>query len=53
MKPSRDGEPAPHWEGAVAFRLFADRPRPTLTVAEQIAAQVGERILDGLAEGGR
>lgn len=47
MKPSRDGEPAPHWEGAVAFRLFADRPRPTLTVAEQIAAQVGERILDG------
>lgn len=35
------------WEGAVAFRLFADQTDPTLTVPEQIAAQVGDRILDG------
>lgn len=38
--------------GTVAFRLFADRPQPTLTVSEQIAASVGDRIIDGrLAEG--
>lgn len=35
------------WEGTVAFRLFGDRPMPTLTVPEQIAAGVGDRILDG------
>lgn len=35
------------WEGAVAFRLFADQDEPTLTVSEQIAAQVGDRILSG------
>lgn len=35
------------WEGAVAFRLFADQADPTLTVSEQIAAQVGDRILSG------
>ncbi len=35
------------WEGAVAFRLFADQSDPTLTVPEQIAAQVGDRILSG------
>lgn len=34
-------------EGAVAFRLFADRDEPTLTVAEQIAAQIGDRIIAG------
>lgn len=34
------------WESAVAFRLFADQDVPTLTVPEQIAARVGERILD-------
>jgi DNA-binding GntR family transcriptional regulator len=27
------------WEGAVAFRLFADQTDPTLTVSEQIAAR--------------
>lgn len=42
------------WESAVAFRLFADQDVPTLTVPEQIAARVGERILDGrLQPGGR
>ena len=48
MKPV-DGDPEllTRWEGAVAFRLFADQAEPTLTVPEQIAAQVGERILDG------
>ena len=39
--------PAADWESAVAFRLFADEDVPTLTVPEQIAARVGERILDG------
>jgi DNA-binding GntR family transcriptional regulator len=33
------------WESAVAFRLFADQNTPTLTVPEQIAARVGDRIL--------
>jgi DNA-binding transcriptional regulator YhcF (GntR family) len=42
------------WEGAVAFRLFADQVDPTLTVSEQIAARVGDRILSGaMAPGGR
>ncbi len=36
------------WESAVAFRLFADQSTPTLTVPEQIAARVGDRILSGL-----
>ena len=35
------------WEGAVAFRLFADQTDPTLTVSEQIAARVGDRSLSG------
>ena len=35
------------WEGVVAFRLFADQEDPTLTVSEQIAARLGDRILDG------
>lgn len=34
-------------EGAVAFRVFADQDEPTLTVSEQIAARVGDRILNG------
>lgn len=38
--------PLQDWESAVAFRLFADQEAPTLTVPEQIAARVGERILD-------
>lgn len=35
------------WEGAVAFRLFTDGHQPTLTVAEQIAASIGDRIISG------
>ena len=35
------------WESTVAFRLFADQDEPTLTVSEQIAARVGDRILSG------
>lgn len=35
------------WESAVAFRLFSDQSTPTLTVPEQIAARVGDRILSG------
>jgi DNA-binding GntR family transcriptional regulator len=32
-------------ESTVAFRLFADQDIPTLTVPEQIAAKLGDRIL--------
>lgn len=39
-----------HWEGAVAFRLFSDNARPTLTVSEQIAATIGDRIISGALE---
>lgn len=48
MKPL-EADPAlfTRWEGAVAFRLFGDQLVPTLTVPEQIAAQLGDRILDG------
>lgn len=38
--------------GAVAFRLFADRHQPTLTVTEQIAASIGDRIISGKLEQG-
>jgi DNA-binding GntR family transcriptional regulator len=51
-----DADPAvfARWETALAFRLFADRDDPMLTVPEQIAAAVGQRILDGaLAPGAR
>ena len=42
------------WDGAVAFRLFADQDTPTLTVPEQIAAAIGDRIIAGdLAPGSR
>ncbi len=37
--------PLQDWESAVAFRLFAEQATPTLTVPEQIAARIGERIL--------
>lgn len=37
--------PLKDWESAVAFRLFADQDEPTLTVPEQIASRLGERIL--------
>lgn len=41
-------------EGAVAFRLFADRREPTLTIPEQIASAIGDRVLEGsLAPGAR
>ena len=36
------------WEHAVEFRLFADAAGPTLTVSEQVAAKVGDRIIGGL-----
>ncbi len=53
MKPL-DADPAlfSQWEGAVAFRLFGDQAVPTLTVPEQIAAQLGDRILSGPLEPG-
>jgi DNA-binding GntR family transcriptional regulator len=48
MHPSDLPSPAlADWESAVAFRLFADQDSPTLTVPEQIAARLGDRILSG------
>jgi DNA-binding transcriptional regulator YhcF (GntR family) len=42
------------WEGEVEFRLFTDLPDPTLSVPEQIAAKVGDRVIVGrLAPGSR
>lgn len=42
------------WEPAVEFRLFAEAAGPTLTVPEQVAAKVGDRIIGGqLAPGAR
>lgn len=43
-----------HWEDLVRFELFADRPQPTLSVPEQIAAELARRILrDQLTPGQR
>lgn len=39
-------------ENAVVFRLFSDRARPTLTVPEQIAAEIGDDIIRGRLEAG-
>lgn len=39
-------------ESTVAFRLFADQDVPTLTVPEQIAAKLGDRILSGAMPSG-
>lgn len=42
------------WERTVEFRLFGEASDPTLTVPEQIAAKVGDRIIAGvLAPGER
>lgn len=42
------------WERSVEFRLFGDASDPTLTVPEQIAAKVGDRVIAGrLAPGDR
>ncbi len=49
MKPlDKTGDIFSHWESAVAFRLFADQADLTLTIPEQIAAKVGDRILSGV-----
>ncbi|MCL4182024.1 MAG: GntR family transcriptional regulator [Burkholderiaceae bacterium] len=49
-----DPEVFARWESAVEFRLFGDVSDPTLTVPEQIAAKVGDRIIaGGLAPGQR
>ncbi len=45
--PANVGSGRPRWDSALALRLFADRDEPTLTVPEQIAARVGDRILAG------
>lgn len=49
-----DLETFARWERTVQFRLFADHAGPTLTVPEQIAARLGDRIIaGGLAPGER
>ncbi len=53
-KLAADQEIFARWELAVEFRLFADAAGPTLTVSEQVAAKVGDRIIGGhLAPGAR
>ena len=42
-----DVEAFARWESGVAFRVFGDSADPTLSVPEQIAAHVGDRIVDG------
>lgn len=43
-----------HWETAIELRPFADSTGPTLSVPEQVAAKVGNRIVAGeLAPGAR
>lgn len=49
-----DAQVFARWERAIEFRLFADAAGPTLTVPEQVAAKVGDRIISGrLAPGAR
>lgn len=36
-----------HIDSVVEFRLFAERRKPTLTLPEQIAAQIGDHIISG------
>ena len=49
-----DQEVFERWERAIQFRLLADSLEPTRTVPEQVAAQVGDRIIAGtLAPGAR
>mgnify|MGYP000853283515 CR=1 FL=1 len=43
-----DRELFERWERTVEFRLFGDASDPTLTVPEQIAAKVGDRVIGGL-----
>lgn len=47
-----DLEAFSRWERAIEFRLFADAAGPTLTVPEQIAAKVGDRIIGGRLQPG-
>lgn len=50
----RDLDAFEQWASRVELRLFADSSGPTLTVSEQIAAKVGDRIVAGsLAPGAR
>ena len=52
--PDTDPDVFAKWESVVEFRLFGDQADPTLTVPEQIAAKVGDRIIAGrLAPGER
>ena len=49
-----DAQVYARWAARIEFRLFADAPGPTLTVPEQVAAKVGDRIVAGrLAPGDR
>lgn len=47
-----DRETFARWEHAVEFRLFADAAGPTLTVPEQVAAKLGDRIIAGQLQPG-
>ncbi|MCB1997488.1 GntR family transcriptional regulator [Rubrivivax albus] len=49
---STDDDALARWERVISFRLFTDARGGTLTVPEQIAARVGERIVRGQLDPG-
>lgn len=51
---AQDPDAFERWASKIEFRLFGDASGPTLTVSEQIAARVADRIVSGtLAPGAR
>ena len=47
-EPENDVQMFERWERSVEFRLFGDASDPTLTVPEQIATKVGDRVIAGV-----
>jgi DNA-binding GntR family transcriptional regulator len=51
-EPENDVQIFERWERSVEFRLFGDASDPTLTVPEQIATKVGDRVISGQLQPG-
>ncbi|HQX60727.1 MAG: GntR family transcriptional regulator [Rhodoferax sp.] len=51
-EPENDVQMFERWERSVEFRLFGDASDPTLTVPEQIATKVGDRVIAGQLQPG-
>jgi DNA-binding GntR family transcriptional regulator len=51
-EPENDVQIFERWERSVEFRLFGDASDPTLTVPEQIATKVGDRVIAGQLQPG-